>query len=160
MKHVYYLFLLPLVALCMQSCDMTARSTPFVQFAGKMVRTSAAGLQDTITLADTLHVGDTIRLQLALQGGYNSLTSFETKADSTALRTALEVIPEQLHLLTTGTDFEHGKLAFVQDKVTIFITTLRYTPRRAGSHRVEMLISSSAGEKYSPQYYSFETTVK
>ena len=75
MKRSFIISLvIALVALGLMSCDGTAISSPSIQAASKMVRTSAAGVRDTINLNDSLNVGDTVRLSLIVQGYYHYLT--------------------------------------------------------------------------------------
>jgi hypothetical protein len=160
MKQVYLLLVLSLTAICMVSCDMKVRSTPLAQAATQMVRTSAEGVQDTIHFTDTLRVGDTVRVQVVLNGYYNPLTAYNVSSDTAAMRLALEVKPELQSALARGTDLEKGKIVFVSDQVFVFTTGLRYTPRKSGTHRIEMYVYSDAGESYSPQYYYFDVQVK
>ena len=148
------------MALLLVACETKTVSTPLLQASSKVIRTNAAGVRDTINYTDSLCVGDTARMSIALNGYLNTLTYFTASTDTSALDLAIEVLPEQMAVLTTGTDLEGCKLTFVSEQVIAFTLKLRYVPRKAGSPRIDMTLGSNAGEPYSPQLYYFNTQVK
>lgn len=160
MKHPISLIILPLIALAIVSCEPKAESTPMLQGSTTIFRTNAAGVCDTLQYTDTLCIGDTARMSILLEGYLNTLTSFTAKADTSALAVAVEVLPEQMQLLTTGTDLEKGQLKFVPGQVMVFAAKLRYIPRSAGTHRIDMMVASDASEQYSPRYFYLDVKAK
>ena len=160
MKHPYYLLILPLLTLAIVACEPKAESTPLLQGSTTVFRTTAAGVRDTLQYTDTLCIGDTVRMSILLEGYLNTLTSFMAKADTSVLAVAVEVLPEQMQLLTTGTDLEKAILKFVPEQVMVFTAKLRYIPRSAGTHRIDMTLASNASEQYSPRYYYVDIRVK
>jgi len=160
MKRSFVISLvIALVALGLMSCDGTAISSPSIQAASKMVRTSAAGVRDTINLTDSLNVGDTVRLSLIVQGYYHYLTSFSATSDTTML-VGLAWNQADSAALAPGSDPEHGKVIFTPNSAYVFLTNLRFTPRYSGTHRIDMIVASSAGEPYSPQLYHYDVVVR
>ena len=160
MKHFPCLIILPLLALLLAACETKTSSTPLLQASTKVFRTNAAGVRDTINYTDTLCVGDTARMSIALNGYLNTLTYFTASTDTSALDLAIEVLPEQMDVLATGTDLDGCKLVFVSDMIIAYTLKLRYVPRKAGTPRIDMILGSNAGEEYSPQRYYFSTQVK
>ena len=147
MKRSFIISLvIALVALGLMSCDGTAISSPSIQAASKMVRTSAAGVRDTINLTDSLNVGD-------------YLTSFSATSDTTML-VGLAWNQADSAALAPGSDPEHGKVIFTPNTAYVFLTSLRFTPRYSGTHRIDMIVVSSAGEPYSPQLYHYNVAVR
>lgn len=159
-RSIIVLFSCALIALTLNSCEGTAVYSPSLQAASKIFRTSASGVQDTITLADTLHVGDTVRMGLLAQGYFHYLTSFTVKVDTSALAVSLAWNPADSASLAPNSDPQNGIVIFNPDMAYIFLTTMRYTPKRAGKFPVEMTVASSAGQSYSPVSYSFDVNVK
>ena len=160
MKRSFVISLvIALVALGMASCIGTAVSSPSIQAASKMVRTSAAGVRDTINLTDSLNVGDTVRLSMIVQGYYHYLTSFSATSDTTML-VGLAWNQADSAALAPGSDPEHGKVIFTPNSAYVFLTSLRFTPRYSGKHRIDMNVASSAGEPYSPQLYHYDVVVR
>jgi len=159
MKRIY-LFLVPVLALLMASCEQKAVSTPSVQASTAVVRTSAAGVRDTISYQDTLCVGDTALMALFVSGNYNCLTSFVVQTDTSNVQVSLAWNTENDPYLTDGSDPEHGKLVFVPEKVYAISTSLKYIPRKAGTHTISFIVSSDAGSGYSPREFRFDTNVK
>ena len=159
MKRIY-LLLLPVLALVLVSCNDKAASTPILRAGTAVIRTSAAGVCDTISYLDTLSVADTARLQLVASGNLNALTSLVAKADTGCVQVALEWNPDYDSYLATGSDPEHGILKFVPEQVYAVQTALKYVPRKAGSHTINLVVASDAPAEYSPREYTFDIVVK
>ncbi len=149
------------VLMCtMISCEEKTASTPILEISRSLYRTSAAGVLDTISVLDTLQVGDTVRMGVMLCGYYNYLTAFNVQADPACVEVSLEWDPANDQFITSASDPENGKLEFVAEKVYLCTTTLRYIPLAAGKHRVNMVVSSDAGDPYSPRTFYFDAVVK
>ena len=159
MKRIY-LFLLPLVALLLASCEDKAVSTPTIQASPNLVRTSAAGVQDTISYMDTLCVNDTVRMGLVVSGVLNPLTSFTVKADTSNVQVSLAWNSDYDKYLADGSDPEHAILNFVPEQVYIITTTLKYIPLTAGTHTLKFIVASDAGTGYSPREAALDIVVK
>ena len=156
MKRRFYLFLLlPLVALYLVSCEETAQSTPTLQASSLLLRTSAAGVTDTITYRDTLQLGDTVLMGIAAYGNYNNLTGLRAQTDTTKLKLGFKWNHDDDQYLAAGSDPEHGILLFQPGQINLCVATLRYIPVQAGTHRVEITVSSDAGANYSPRMFYF-----
>ena len=157
MKSRIYLFLLlPLVALSLVSCEEKAQSTPSLQASSYLLRTSAAGVLDTISANDTLHLGDTVLMGLAIYGNFNYLTGVRVEADTAKMQLGFRWNPADDKYLAQGSDPEHGVLLFVPEQINLCVTTLQYTPIKAGTHRVEIVVSSDAGANFSPRTFYFD----
>ena len=157
-----YLIILSVLALCAcvwVSCDTEAQSTPEIVSPNTLIRTSAEGVRDTITYADTLHIGDTVRAQLFLYGHLNYLTRFQATSDA-SIQMYLAKMPEDSIYLLPESDYSKCLYVFTPEKVSLCVTTLVYTPTQAGKYRIEMVLASSAKEAYSPRTFYFDTNVK
>jgi hypothetical protein len=160
MRRILFGFLaFAFFALVWVSCDTKARCTPQLRNAAKLVRTSADGERDTISIQDSIRVGDTIRMSLFANGLYNYLTSL-TVASEPEMSVSLEWSDEMSHCLASDADPAKGRLIFVAEEVYACTTVLHYTPIKSGKYRIEMLLSSDAGAPYSPAQYYFDVNVK
>ena len=119
-----------------------------------------AGVMDTILYTDTLQVGDTVLMPMAIQGYYDYLTSFRAVADTNALKVSFLWDEEHNSYLTSTADPAHGYLVFAPEKVFSGVVTLCYTPQKAGSHTVELQIASSAPTGFSQGAGQFTVNVK
>ena len=165
MPHCMKRFLL-YIALCavvaaMVACNTRAVSTPELYANSVLYRSTPEGVRDTIRAADSLRIGDTLRMFITMHGGYNTLTSFMVKTDTSALAIALEIDPIVVDsFLTTGTDLDKAQLVFVPEKVTLCSTFLRFIPRKSGKHQITMTVGNDAGESYSPRSFLYEPLVR
>ena len=160
LRRIFFPVVGLVLMITMVSCDEKTASTPLLEVSRSLYRTSAAGVQDTITVLDTLQVGDTVRMGVMICGYYNYLTAFSVKEEKGNVNVAFEWAPANDQFLTSGSDPENGKLEFVAEQVYMCTTTLRYIPLAAGTHRIDMIVSSDAGDPYSPRNFYFETIVK
>ena len=159
MKRIY-LFLLPVLAFVLASCNEKAASTPIVRASSQVIRISAAGVRDTIAYNDTLCIADTAYLAMVISGNLNALTSFVAKADTSCVQLAIEWNSDYDSYLAEGADPEHAILKFLPEKVYAFQTALKYIPRKAGTHTISLVVSSDAPADYSPREYNFDIVVK
>ena len=117
MRRILFGFLaFAFFALVWVSCDTKARCTPQLRNAAKLVRTSADGERDTISIQDSIRVGDTIRMSLFANGLYNYLTSL-TVASEPEMSVSLEWSEEMSHCLASDADPAKGRLLFVPEEV-------------------------------------------
>lgn len=159
-KRIYLFLLLPLVALSLVSCEDKAQSTPSLESSSILLRTSAAGVQDTIGFLDTLQLGDTVLMRLAAYGNFNYLTGVRAETDTTKMLLGFRWSHEDDRFLAQGSDPEHGVLLFVPEQINVCVTTLQYTPIKAGAHRVEITVSSDAGANFSPRTFYFDAVAR
>lgn len=160
MKHIHRFAIFCALLFALSACDTTPKSTPYVQGSTTVFRTNAAGVRDTISYADTIQVGDTVRMHLLLYGQLNTLTYFTATCDTSAIDMGLELADEQWAVLTKDSDPANGKLVFDPEQVIAFTTWLRYSPRRSGVLPIELVIGSNAGKDYSPQAFSLSMKVR
>ena len=137
------------LSLLLASCDTKAVISPSVQVSSWLYRTSIEGVQDTITLRDSLSVGDTVRMPVILNGYYDYLTSFVASADTAKVNLWFAWDDEFNSCLMPNAAPEHGVLVFKADSVYACVTTLVYVPTQSGTHRIDMSLNSSAELNYS-----------
>ena len=162
MKHV---FLFPLAlfstACVLIGCMREAQSSPEIRLGTRMFRTTPEGV-DTLSLTDTVSVGDTMRLNFVLNGGFNALMSFRAQPNEpSAMNLAIEVDSVVQKQLAQGSDLENALMIFKQeDNIVLCSATLRFVPLKAGIQPVTMSVSNTAGTDYSPSTYTFVPIVK
>ena len=144
----------------MVSCLGTSQSTPYMQMGHIAFRTSAIGVQDTVNVTDSLNVGDTLRLSIAVSGGFNSLKSFEAQSDTSAMLVSLQVDSAVLPYLIDGTDLAKAKMVFAPEQVASCTAWLHYVTRKSGTHRIEMTVANDASSSYSPRVFYFDAIVR
>ena len=147
----FFLFLLPVLAIAMTSCDLDVASTPTIQLSSQQIRTSITGVKDTISINDSVCIGDTVRMGVAVHGVYHHLDSVWVKADTSKVSVALLWNEEQMNLLTADADPQHGSLIFASDTIFGIATVLVYIPKEAGTHKIRICARSAAKEEYSEQ---------
>ena len=146
-------------ALLMSSCLGESKSSPHLQVASLMTRTSLAGVTDTIAPSDSLQVGDTARLGIYLYGFANYLNSFTVNYDEDML-VSLGWNEADSAYLSPAADPEKGMLYFRPEAVYSCVTIMTFVPRTSGTHRLDMYLASSAGSPYSPMQYYYDVKVK
>ena len=159
MKKLFKFVVLAVVAVCVYSCSDDAVSTPELWWAQLMIRTAPNGARDTIPAGDTIHVGDTLRWNLLIDGGFNTLQTFEATCDTSVFFLGLEIAPVDSARLAPGTDLNHGKMVFIPAKTFACPVWLRFIPRKTGTHKIQMEIASDAGQEYSPRTWEYTTTI-
>jgi hypothetical protein len=161
MKH-RILFSALVFAVCagtFTSCKDMAVSTPELWAAKLMIRTAPDGWCDTIPATDTIQVGDTLRWNMHASGVFNTLQSFEATCDTSVFYLGLEVDSAYLDTLAEGTDLDRGKLVFLPAKIYDFPFWLRFIPRKTGTHKIQFVIASDAGEGYSPRSWEYTANI-
>ena len=148
-------------ACMMSSClNDSAVSSPTIRSYSQMYRTSPEGVKDTLYLADTVRIGDTLRLPVLLYGGYNILTSFQVSSDPLDHKVKLEVDSAVAAIVDPQSDLEKGKLIFPPDRQVLMCNvTVCFIPQRAGSQPIDLTVANTAGDKYSPVTYTFTPIV-
>ncbi len=156
-RNVLFISSFVILTVLAVSCDLKTVMSPGVQFSSVLYRTSSVTdstgqvvlVNDTITLSDSLNVGDTVRLPMILNGYYDYITSFAVSTDTSKVHLSLMWGDEYNSYLTTAADPEHGILAFKPDAVYAFLTTLVYVPQVSGTYRIDMELNSAAQAPYS-----------
>ena len=151
---------LVLVTFFAVSCDLDTVVSPSVQSSSVLFRTSAEGVNDTITFSDSLQVGDTVRLPMVLNGYYDYLTGFAASTDTTKMQVSFVWDEAFRTCLTSSADPDHGILIFEPEKVYACVVTLQYVPLQSGTHRIDLVLKSSAQETYSQWIGHFNAAVK
>ena len=151
---------IPALLTALVSCETKAVSTPELYVAQLMYRTSLDGTLDTIRIIDTLAVGDQLRLNIVADGRLNTLNSFVTSCDTSAVQVSLEVDSIGQRYLATGSDAEHGRLVFKPGLLYACNMWLRFSPRKSGTQKIEMTIDSDAGSDFSPRTWTYSATVR
>ena len=142
------------------SCNLDTVVSPSVQSSSVLFRTSAEGVNDTITFSDSLQVGDTVRLPMVLNGYYDYLTGFAASTDTTKMHVSFAWDEAFRECLTPSADPDHGILIFEPEKVYACVVTLQYVPLQSGTHRIDLVLKSSAQETYSQWIGHFNAAVK
>ena len=159
MKRLF-LILLPFMALLFVSCENRSVSTPGLQISSYLLRISPDGVRDTIGIRDTVNVADTVLLGMAAFGNFNYLTGIKLQSDTTKLQVGFRWNHKDDEYLAEGSDPEHGILLFHPEQINYCRTTVQYIPRDSGDHRIGIMLSSDAGEGYSPRTFYFDVFVK
>ena len=149
-----------LCAMVLVACNTKSQSTPIIQSASVLYRATPDGVHDTISITDTLNVGDTLRLNLLLNGYFNCLRSFYVRSNASEVNVALELPAEADPCLATGTDLENAQVVFVEDKLYLCPATMRFIPLKSGKPHLELVLASDADEPYSPRTYTYEPVVR
>ena len=167
-RNILLVFSLVLVAICAVSCTGEAVMSPNVQYGSAVYRTYATVdtlgrdtiISDTISLSDSLQVGDTLRFPLIINGYYDYLTSFIASADTSKVAVSFTWDEELSDFLSPAADPEHANLTFEPAKVYACLTTLVYVPKAPGSHRIDLLLTSAAKPPYAEWQGHFFIGVK
>ena len=152
MKRILFFAVLAISAIGFTSClTDEAYSTPSVVPSKYLVRDTPAGVHDTISYSDTIHVGDTLRATVLLYGGYNNLLEFQASVDPELadFHLLLDSGYTGEHYLTKASDPAKGYLRFAAD-IYLYPTALWFVPLKTGDLKLSMVLSNTAGEKYSP----------
>ena len=161
MKRNSLLYLsLALLTLAFASCNTRTMFTPGLQTATQLIRTSAAGVKDTITMTDTLNVGDTVRMGMICNGYYDYLRTVVVSGDTSKVLTSLAWVDSLNYVLDEDADPAHGRLSFLPEKAYAIYTTMTYIPVATGVHKIDIKITSSAPDKYNQYSGYFMIAVK
>ena len=149
MKKIFPFIVVACATLFLNSClTSDYQSTPRIS-AYPLYRTSAEGVQDSLNYGDTIHVGDTIRTLMVLQGMFNELVYCRIKGDASAFDYCVEADSAYAHLLADDCRMNEVYLHFVAG-CYMYPATFRYVAKKAGTYRFEIELGSTANEKYSP----------
>ena len=130
------------------SCESNSVISPGIVVYPQVVRISAEGVSDTITVTDSVNVGDTLRLTMHVNGYYDYLKSIVATSDVEKVKVSLPWNEEQTGVLAEDADPENGKLVFKPDSVTVCVAVLRYIPLKSGAQSVHIAVRSNARENY------------
>lgn len=166
MKYKFLLF--ALVAVAFVACETRSVVSPSVRVSSSLYRTYTVQdslgqdslVRDTISLTDSLRIGDTVRMGMVCEGYYDYLRALTIVSDPSEVDVSLSWDEEAKHLLTSAADPEHGKLAFVADSVYACYTTLTYVPVATGTHRIGISLVSAAKDPYTEGAWHFNIAVK
>jgi len=142
------------------SCNTKSTFTPGLRVLSVLQRTTAEGVQDSISLADSLNIGDTVRMTMIVDGYFDYLLSVVAKADTGKVKVSLEWNDEQMDMLSPEADLQHGKLIFLPSKVPACVTVLTYIPVESGTHPINIDVTSFAEAPYSSSSWSFNVAVR
>ena len=159
-RNILFFLSLAFVALIAISCDLNSVISPSVRTSTVLYRTSLEGVKDTITFADSLNVGDTVRMGMICEGYYDYLCKLKVSGDTSKVKTSLAWPDSLSYALASDADPEHGVLSFVPEKAYGIYTTLTYIPVASGTHEISILLTSSARESYNQYAGSFFIAVR
>ena len=152
MKRILFFAVFAITAIGFTSClDDSANSTPRVVPLNYLLRDTPEGVHDTISYNDTIRVGDTLRAPIILYGGYNNLLEFRASADTAMadFQLLLDSGYTDAYYLTKSSDPAKGYLQFAAD-VYLYPVNLWFVPKQSGDLKIDMTLSNTAEEKYSP----------
>lgn len=160
MKRLAFWMVLTVISGLLSSCLINEeQSTPVMKPISYLYRTSAAGVRDSIRYGDTIHVGDTLQGSWVLYCVTNNLTSFTFKTDTFAFDYHLVCDSAYAHLLTEKSKPEEGKLFFVSGCV-FYPVDIYFVAKQKGDYPLSLSLASDAGEKYSPQMFSYTQAIR
>ena len=167
-RNILFAISLALVAVLVASCEGEAVMSPNVQYSSIIYRSytteSSQGqdsiVRDTVSLTDSLNVGDTVCFPMILHGYYDYIVSFVATSDTSKVAVSFLWDEELEEFLDTTADPEHGNLTFVPNKVYSCLTSLIYVPKAPGTHRVDLVLTSAAKDPYSQWAAHFFVGVK
>ena len=148
-RNVLFILSLVMIALMTVACTQETVVSPGVRHSSVVYRTSAAGVKDTITLSDSLQVGDTVLFPMVLNGYYDYLNTFMVSADTTKVQVSLLWNEEDSACLAPSANPEQGLLVFNAGAIYACMTTLKYVPKASGVHRIDLALTSAARSPYS-----------
>lgn len=166
MKYKFLLF--AFVAAAFVACETKSVISPGIRFSSALYRTYTVQgslgqdsiVKDTISLQDSLQLGDTVRMPMVCEGYYDYLRALTISTDTSKVKVSLAWNEEDSACLSDEADPEHGRLAFLPDKVYACFTTLTYVPVVTGTHRIDITLTSAAREGYSEGAWHFNLAVK
>ncbi|MGN0235119.1 MAG: hypothetical protein ACI4BD_02235 [Paludibacteraceae bacterium] len=172
MKKISFVILTMAVVVLAASCNFENNSQYTPQIAVSLpVRT--CGHADTVVVRDTLgyrydkdgkavldtiHVGDTVRVVVAISAQGNVLTGFQTTWDTAALQLEYLAMDSIAFALDTAkSDIAAGTLVF-QPGYNMAVFPIRYIPRKSVTTDFTMEVQSDS--KYSPNSFTIQQTAE
>ena len=149
-----------LTAISIISCNSKSVHTPGVRVSNLVQRTTVEGVRDTILITDSVNIGDTLRLGMIVDAYFDYLKSVIAKSDEDKALVSLSWNEEQMDVIASDADLEHGKLVFVPMKVPACVTILQYIPLTAGTQSIHINVTSTAAEPYSYSSWYFNVAVR
>ena len=150
MKKIGKICILVLAAVGMWACNDEYQSTPVIVVDRYVYLTHQDGSRDTtMYFGDTLLIGDTARVMMALNGVSHPLKKAQvTSEDAEALACGFEcdsiIIAD---CLEKDSKPEEGYLHFVPE-YTMVVVTYRYVAKEAGTYSMKFVLESMAKEGY------------
>jgi len=154
------LSLIALVAMTLSSCDTGSKSTPVFYGASKIIRTTSAGLCDTVLITDTFALGDTLRWNVVADGGFNALISFIASCDTNALALSFDSESVDPSVFIQPTDLDHAQIYFRTGEIFLWGGWLRIIPRKTGKHDISLTIANDSGADYSPRTWTYSPVIR
>lgn len=159
-KHLFFGLSFIAVIVAFVSCNMKAVMSPSIKPSATLIRTTAAGVRDTISYSDSLNVGDTVRMSAILNGYYDYITSFVAASDEANVDVSIIWQDSTITYLAEDADPEHGILKFVPERVYGCYVPIQYIPKHSGTYRIDLTVTSAAESPYSNQQKFFYIAVR
>ncbi len=172
MKKISFVILTMAVGLLAASCDFENNSQYTPQIALSVpVRTcghaDTAVVKDTLgyrinedgkAVLDTIHVGDTVRMVVAISAQGNVLTGFQTTWDTAALQLEYLAMDSIAFALDTAkSNIPAGTLVFLPS-YNMAVFPIRYIPRKSVTKDLTLEVQSDS--KYSPSTFTIQQTAE
>ena len=114
--------------------------------------------KDGKAVLDTIHVGDTVRMVVALSAQGNMLTGFHTTWDTAALQLEYLAMDSIMFALDTAkSNIAAGTLSFLPG-YNMAVFPIRYIPRKSATTDITMEVQSDS--KYSPTKFTIQQTAQ
>lgn len=172
MKKISFVILTMAVGLLAASCDLENNSQYTPQIA-LSVPVRSCGHADIVVVKDTLgyrydkdgkavidtiHVGDTVRMVVAISAQGNTLTGFQTTWDTAALQLEYLAMDSIAFALDTAkSNIPAGTLVF-QPGYNMAVFPIRYIPRK--SVTTDLTLEVQSDSKYSPSTFTIQQTAE
>ena len=172
MKKISFVILTMALVLLAASCEFENNSqyTPQIalslpiRFCG---HTDTLVVKDTLgyrydkdgkAVLDTIHVGDTVRMVVALSAQGNMLTGFHTTWDTAALQLEYLAMDSIMVALDTAkSNIPAGTLSFLPG-YNMAVFPIRYIPRK--SVTTDLTLEVQSDSKYSPTQFIIQQTAE
>ena len=172
MKKIYFVILTMAIGLLAASCDLENNSQYSPQIALSLPVRSC-GHADTVVVKatlgyhydndgkavlDTIHVGDTVRMVVAISAQGNVLTGFQTTWDTAALQLEFLAMDSIAFALDTAkSNIPAGTLSFLPG-YNMAVFPIRYIPRK--SVTTDLTLEVQSDSKYSPTKFTIQQTAE
>ena len=114
--------------------------------------------KDGKAVLDTIHVGDTVRMVVAISAQGNVLTGFHTTWDTAALQLEYLAMDSIMFALDTAkSNIAAGTLSFLPG-YNMAVFPIRYIPRKSATTDITMEVQSDS--KYSPTKFTIQQTAQ
>ena len=172
MKKIYFVILTMAIGVLAASCDLENNSQYSPQIALSLPVRSC-GHVDTVVVKDTLgyrydndgkavldtiHVGDTVRMVVAISAQGNVLTGFQTTWDTAALQLEFLAMDSIAFALDTAkSNIPAGTLTFLPG-YNMAVFPIRYIPHKSVTTDITLEVQSDS--KYSPTRFTIQQTAE